>query len=218
MAAQGQWQSLSLGPLSDHWRCPFGQWTKAATILLAGDGRRFEWVPGEGILVNGSEGRTTHLVSLGEWSDCELHVEFLIPKGSNSGVYLMGRYEIQIYDSFLMESPPYPGIECGGIYPRWVEGRNVEGHSPLRNVARPAGEWQSFDIIFRAPRFDAKGRKVEPALFVEVRHNGVVVHQNVAVSGPTRAALFVDEQPSGPLMLQGDHGPVAYRNIRIRAI
>jgi sugar phosphate isomerase/epimerase len=87
------------------------------------------------------------------------------------------------------------------------------------NVSRPAGEWQSFDIVFRAPRFDARGRKIAHARFLAVRHNGVLVHENVDVTGPTRAAWFesLDEGSVGPLQLQGDHGPVAYRNLRVRS-
>jgi hypothetical protein len=72
--------------------------------------------------------------------------------------------------------------------------------------------------VFRAPHFDAAGKKTANALFVKVVQNGVVIHENVQVTGPTRAASFQDEKPLGPLMLQGDHGPVAYRNIRIRPI
>jgi hypothetical protein len=70
-------------------------------------------------------------------------------------------------------------------------------------------------VTFRAPKFDASGTKTANAVFVKVVHNGKVIHENVEVSGPTRASGFGDEKPTGPLMLQGDHGPVAYRNIRL---
>lgn len=107
--------------------------------------------------------------------------------------------------------------ECGGIYPRWLDEANVGGRSPRTNASRPAGEWQSFDIVFRAPRFDARGRKTAHARFVRVLHNGVLVHENVEVTGPTRAARLEHEPEAavGPLQLQGDHGPVAYRNLRV---
>ena len=145
-------------------------------------------------------------------------MEFLIPRKSNSGVYLQGRYEVQIYDSFGVEHDEYPGIECGGIYPRWIREINVEGHSPRVNVSKPPGEWQSFDITFRAPRFDATGRKAANAKFVKVVHNGKTVHENVEVTGPTRASLWEDEKAAGPLRLQGDHGPVAFRNLQVKAV
>ncbi|MGB1817175.1 MAG: family 16 glycoside hydrolase [Rubripirellula sp.] len=72
--------------------------------------------------------------------------------------------------------------------------------------------------MFRAPRFDEVGNKTANARFVRVMHNGKVVHENVDVTGPTRGAGFNDEQPTGPLMIQGDHGPVAYRNVRVRLL
>ncbi|MEK7676891.1 MAG: family 16 glycoside hydrolase [Verrucomicrobiota bacterium] len=73
--------------------------------------------------------------------------------------------------------------------------------------------------MFRAPRFDASGKKVENARFVKVTHNGRVIHENVELTGPTRAATYEnDEKPTGPLMLQGDHGPVAYRNLQLKPV
>jgi sugar phosphate isomerase/epimerase len=130
----------------------------------------------------------------------------------------MGRYEIQVFDSYGVKKSQYAGIECGGIYQRWDESKSpkgFEGHSPRVNASLPPGQWQTFDVIFRAPRFDDTGRKVANARFEKVVHNGVVVHADVELTGPTRASTYNDEKPKGPLMLQGDHGPVAYRNIRI---
>lgn len=203
----------------DDWHPPTGDWQVVGEVELDyADPRRFRARPGEGVLWNGPQGRTVHLVSRAEFGDAVIRLEFCLPRRSNSGVYVMGRYEIQIYDSFGVTRDKYPGIECGGIYPRWVNNREVEGHSPRVNASRPPGEWQSFEILFRAPRFDPAGRKVENARFVRVIHNGIVVHENVEVHGPTRSALFEDEQSRGPLMLQGDHGPVAFRNIFVRPL
>lgn len=142
----------------------------------------------------------------------------MIPEHSNSGVCFMGRYELQIYDSFGVARDKYPGIECGGVYPRWIDNHNVGGHSPRVNASRPPGQWQAFDVTFRAPRFGRDGKKTADAVFVKVVHNGKVIQENVAVTGPTRSAAFDEERPAGPLMLQGDHGPVAFRNLRIRPI
>jgi hypothetical protein len=158
------------------------------------------------------------LITEPEFGDVELHVEFCVPRHSNSGVYLMGRYEIQVYDSFGVEQDKYPGIECGGIYPRWVSEKNVEGHSPRVNASKPPGQWQTFDISFRAPRFDSSGKKTANARFVKVVHNGKVIHENVELTGPTRATLWEDEKPTGPIRFQGDHGPVSYRNLRVKAV
>ena len=194
-----------------------GEWKIVGEVKLdPADDRRFVTAAGVGVAVNGPAGRTRNLLSKHQHGDVEAHIEFVVPKGSNSGVYFQGRYEVQILDSWGVEHPKYG--DCGGIYQRWENGRGFEGHPPRVNASRPPGQWQSFDCIFRAPRFDAKGKKVANAKFVKVVHNGTLVHENVEVTGPTRAAAFQDEKPTGPLMLQGDHGPVAYRNVWLRPL
>ena len=217
------WIELLSGALPAAWRKPLGEWCLVGKVRLRkGDDRKFEWEKGTGIAVNGERGRTVHLVSLLEHGDCEAHIEFMVPRGSNSGVYFMGRYEIQILDSWDAEKgKPKEKVkhgDCGGIYQRWRKGRGFEGHPPRVNACRAPGKWQSFDVLFRAPRFDSSGGKTADAEFVRVVHNGIIVHEHVKLSGPTRASLFNDEKPRGPLMLQGDHGPVAYRNVRIRPL
>ena len=172
--------------------------------------------PGAGVLVNGPVGKTKDIFSKLEHADVEAHLEFMVPRGSNSGVYFQGRYEVQILDSWGVEKLTHG--DCGGIYERWVDDRGFEGHPPKLNASRKPGEWQTFDVVFLAPRFDAQGKKTANAKFVKVIHNGKVIHENVEVTGSTRAAHFSDEKPLGPLMLQGDHGPVAYRNICIRPL
>lgn len=172
-------------------------------------------LPG-GTIVNGTAGRTANLVSDARFGDLELYLEYLLPKGSNSGVYLQGLYEMQIKDSYGVENLTVH--DCGAIYERWIDGKGVGGTAPLRNASRPAGEWQSFDIRFRAPRFDASGRKIENARFLRVVHNGVLIQDNAEAPGPTRASMKIPEAAANPLMLQGDHGSVAFRNMYIRPL
>ena len=199
------------------WRSDHGEWQNVGVVRLDPTApKRLSTEDGSGILVNGETGRTSNLFTDVEHADVVAHVEFMVPQGSNSGVYFQGRYEIQVFDSWRVEQLKYG--DCGGIYQRWKDGVGYEGHPPRINVSRPPGAWQSFDVIFRAPRFDETGNKVANAKFVKVVHNGVVVHENVEVTGPTRAAAFSDEKPTGPLMLQGDHGPVAYRNLWIEPL
>jgi hypothetical protein len=202
------------------YRSPTAEWEAVQAVILdPADFSRLKTVPGTGVLVNGSEGRTVDLLTREEFGDIEVHVEFCISKKSNSGIYLMGRYEVQIYDSYGVAKDQYPGIECGGIYPRWTSDRGeFEGHSPRVNASKAAGQWQAFDITFRAPRFNAVGDKTAHAKFIRVVHNGQLVHDNVEVTGPTRAAHWNSESPTGPLMIQGDHGPVAIRNVVVRRI
>lgn len=218
-AGDDGWIELFPGQGLGAWQQPIGDWTIVGTVASdPQDAQRLTWQPGTGIAVNGVKGRSVDLISTQVFGDVEAHVEFMIPAHSNSGIYFMGRYEVQVYDSFGVIKDKYPGIECGGIYPRWLDNHEVEGHSPRANVARPPGQWQTFDVTFRAPRFDAAGKKIRPAEFVQVVHNGTVVHEHVPVNGPTRAAHWNDEQPTGPLLLQGDHGPVAYRHVRVRPL
>ncbi len=201
------------------WRKPTGQWQVAESVTPAQDDPKLFMIqPGQGVLVNGKSGRTTNLISDFEHGDVEAHVEFCVPQNSNSGIYFMGRYEIQVFDSWGVEKPTHS--DCGGIYERWKDGQGYEGHAPRANPSKAPGEWQTFEVVFRAPRFDVAGNKTENARFIKVTHNGQVVHQNVEVTGPTRAAIYEDvpEAKRGPLMLQGDHGPVAYRNIRLKPI
>ena len=167
-------------------------------------------------MVNGIDGRTTDLLTSSEFGDAEIYLEFMIPPKSNSGLYVQGLYEVQILDSFGVASP---GVhDCGAIYERWINNKGVGGSPPTRNASRPPGEWQSFLIRFHAPRFDASGKKVENGRFLRVMHNGVLIHENVEVEGPTRASMQFSEAPRRPLMIQGDHGPVAIRNIYVRSL
>lgn len=199
------------------WRQPSGDWQIVVDAVLKSDNPAvLEGKPGTGTLLNGPTGRTVYLYSKAEHGDCAAHIEFVVPKGSNSGVYFQGRYEIQIFDSWGVKAPKYS--DCGGIYERWKDGKGYEGVGPRVNAAKEPGQWQSFDVIFRAPRFDAAGKKIANAKFEKVVHNGQIIHENIEVTGPTRAAVYEDEKPLGPLVLQGDHGPVAYRNIWIEPL
>jgi len=140
-----------------------------------------------------------------KFGDCELHVEFMVPRGSNSGVYLQGVYEIQILDSFGKQGNLSPG-DCGGIY---------STQAPSTNATKAPGQWQTLDVIFKAPRFDASGKKTADAEFVKVVLNGTTIHENVKAKGPTGGQIS-GEVPAGPLMFQGDHGIVAFRNVWIK--
>lgn len=183
--------------------------------------RRLRSLPGDGTLAPRSGRSASNLVTRESFTDLEAHVEFLIARGSNSGVKMMGLYEVQIADSFGRKE--LTGSDCGGIYPRGEEQPRYHvidrGFAPRVNAAKPAGEWQSLDITFQAPRFGPDGRKTAPARFLRVVLNGQTIHENVDIPYPTGAAWRQKKEgPTGPLLLQGDHGPVAFRNIRIRKI
>ena len=219
-AADKEWTSLIGDHELDAWRKPTGSW------YVAGDARpdpaepaRLAGVPGRGAIINGP-GKTRNLYSKEDYGDIEAHFEFLIPRDSNSGVKLQGLYEIQICDS--VSAQKLTGSESGGVYPRAELLPRYhhldDGYAPKVNAARPAGEWQTLDLIFKAPRFDAAGKKVANARFVKVVLNGQVVQEDLELKAPTGHAWRLPEVPRGPLMLQADHGPVAFRNIRVRRL
>jgi glucose/arabinose dehydrogenase len=165
------------------------------------------------VAMEGGAERAGDLVSRLEFGDCDVHVDFMIPKGGNSGVYLMGRYEVQILDSAGKLELAFS--DCGGIYQGWGEGNRWPGRAPSFNAFRGPGRWHGLDIRFRAPRFDERGVKIADARFERVMIDDTLLHENVEVPNPTRGG-YEGELARGPLRLQGDHGPVAYRSIRVR--
>jgi len=203
------------------WQGDTGDWQVAGEVFIRPDNEKLLAAkPGAGIIWNGPKGKTEHLTTKAEFGDVRAHIEFLLCEDSNSGVYFAGQYELQIFDNWQTRSF-HAGIECGGIYQRWDPERKpkgFEGHSPRVDASFPSGAWQAFDVVFRAARFDLNGRKTANAKFVKVFHNGILIHENVELSGPTRGSMFAEERPRGPLRFQGNHGPVAYRNVWVAPI
>ena len=169
-------------------------------LIRAGDGAEL-------INLAGSHGDSLDIFSNEEFGDCMIELEVMVPQGSNSGIYVMGEYEIQVLDSWNRGDKLGMG-DMGAIY---------GASEPKVNATRRPGEWQKYRIYFRAPRFDAAGNKTENgnATFWLVELNGVRIHDrgqevDKVTGGAKRGTEF---PPKGPLMFQGNHGPVAYRNI-----
>ena len=173
------------------------------------DGKPAGWDVADGIMT--VKPRTGDIMTEQTFTDFCLHLEFRCPympeatgQGrGNSGVFLQGRYEIQVLDSYGVG---WPGLgDCGSIYNQ---------HAALINACRPPMEWQSYDAIFRAPRVDGAGKVVE-GVRLTVIQNGLVVQNNVVLPGVTGAAIDEKVGEPGPLLLQ-DHGNlVSYRNVWI---
>ena len=166
----------------------------------------FEVVPGTG-----------SMVSADAFGDVQLHIEWMSPapaKGEgqdrgNSGVFLMGMYEVQVLDSY--QNVTYADGQAGALYGQFP---------PLVNACRPPGEWQSYDIIFRAPRFDADSRLLRPARITAL-HNGVLIHDHVALTGPTshrERPPYRAHADKLPIALQDHAHPVRYRNVWVREL
>jgi len=210
-----EWIDLLDGGLSA-WQDSQGWQTADEVIVNPTDDKELKIAsPGDRVAVVEKKSPAVYLLSKEAHGDIEAVIEFMVPKDSNSGIYFMGRYEIQIFDSFGKTEVTH--ADCGGIYQRWGQ-HHDEGHAPMVNAATAPGTWQKFEVIFRAPRFDENGEKTENAKFVKVVHNGQLIHENAEVTGPTRSAMNEHdaEEAMGPIRLQGDHGPVAFRTIKIR--
>jgi len=173
-----------------------------------------KWEIKDGVMVvNG----TGSIVTKKEFGDCQLHIEWATPEQvegegqgrGNSGIFLQGRYEIQVLDSW--QNKTYYNGQAGAVYSQYA---------PLVNVSKKPGEWQSYEIIYRAPRFDEKGAVVKPAT-ITILQNGVLVQDHVEIQGPTAQKPPPKYEPHSlkqPLSLQ-DHGnPVRYRNVWIREL
>lgn len=184
------------------------------------DGKKPAWLLHDGVMQvpphdtpNGGD-----IVSVRQFGDCEVHVEWMLPprvpgdeksmNRGNSGVYLMGLFEIQVFDSYGPDYL-YADGQAGAIYGQVP---------PAVDVCRAPGEWQCFDIVFTAPRVH-DGKVMQPAR-VTVRHNGVIIHNNVAILGPTLhralAAYGPNTPEQGPLMLQAHGSPVSFRNVWVK--
>ncbi len=172
------------------------------------DGKPGAWKVADGVMT--VTAKAGDIVSAETFGDAQIHIEFMTPveKGDgqdrgNSGVYIHGRYEVQVLDSFKSET--YPDGQCGAIYKQ---------HVPRVNACRPQGEWQSYDIVFHAAKFEG-GKKMMNAR-VTVIHNGVLIQDHVEVTGPTGGAIGQEEAPTGPLLLQEHGHEVKYRNVWVR--
>jgi hypothetical protein len=182
--------------------------------IVKGQSEPARWKVSNGVLETVPNGG--RLSTKEKFGDCQLHVEFMIPKEAtgagqgrgNSGVELMSRYEIQVLESY--ENLTYADGQAASIYGQWP---------PLVNASRPQGEWNVYDIFFEAPRFE--GDKLAKPAFVTVIHNGVLVHHRQEIIGRAihrRVGTYAPHGPEESFSLQDHHQPVRYRNIWIRRL
>lgn len=201
------WLFLTWGDALGRWNS--SGWQLCDAELDTADRTKFKTKEGNGAIVNVGPSPSP-FVSKEVFGDAKIHLRFQLPEKGNSGVYVMGRYEVQLLDSAGKEADLKMG-DCGGIY----AGNTWPGRAPDFNAFREAGQWHDMDIEFQAPRFDAAGKKIENARFLRVRIDDVLLHENVEVPEPTLGALFADEAALGPLMIQGDHTQVAIGDVRV---
>ena len=204
----------------DFFNNPGKSWSIAGDVATGLEGTSLSTSKGEGVLVNNPTKKNPgkDLYSKNEYGDIDLELEYMMAPGSNSGIYLQGRYEIQLLDSWGVANPR--SGDNGGIYERWDDSKpegqkGYQGYAPRQSVSRAPGLWQQLAVSFKAPRFDESGNKIENARIIQMTLNGVVIHENLELFGPTRGGMSNNEKAQGPLRIQGDHGAVAFRNINI---
>ena len=208
-------------PLNDlsAFKNPSINWTIEGGVTGNFNGNVLTPTSGKGVMLctlrNPRLTRTDDLYSVMEHGDIKMSLDFMIPTGSNSGFYLQSRYEVQIYDTWLKK--PVIDNFCGAIYHRWDESRGkgnegYEGHAPRQNAVKAPGLWNHLEVDFKAPTFDALGKKLTNARFNKVLLNGVLIHENIELLGVTRGSVL-QEVAKAPFRIQGDHGQVAFKNI-----
>lgn len=213
----------SLVPLDDlsSFQDPGESWKIVGNVTAdLANSNVFEYSKGTGILLNipDEERHGSDLFTKREYGDIDLELEYMMALGSNSGIYLQGRYELQLEDTWGASNPT--SANNGGIYEYWDDShpegyQGYGGHPPRQNASRAPGLWQNLKISFQAPRFNDSGKKIENARILQVKLNGVIVQDNVELLASTRGAIDKQEKATGPLRFQGDHGAVAFRNIKI---
>lgn len=207
-------KEISLNNL-ESFQAPTANWKLIGDVEASYNDTALNTAKGLGILHNdfsrSIQNKPVHnLVTKMEHGDMLLEFDFMMAKGSNSGIYFQSRYEVQLFDSWGVKTPR--SSDVGGLYQTIKKG--LSGKAPMKNAALAPGLWQHMDISFQAPRFDANGNKTASAKFIYVKLNGITLHENINVDGPTISASFSDEKPYGPLMIQGDHGTFAIKNLK----
>jgi hypothetical protein len=208
--------NVGIDPGDESRLLPVGEGGRASAALLCGD-----------------DGRGSDIMTEELFTDYQLHLEFTVPKGSNSGVYNRGLFEIQVFDSY--GKPKLGFHDCGSLYERAI---------PRENLSKPPGEWQSFDITLKGKKltlawngkpvyedYDIRYGETDRDAFIRLNQENAGKPAELQVKlreeggryigyfgeGGTRAGLDGPDRP-GPILLQGDHGPVAYRNLLIRSL
>jgi hypothetical protein len=218
----GPWIDFLTGEPTSNFNNPDPMWVRSGDVQLdQANPKKLLNQPGNTVWSNLPKGSCRDLFTKAQFTNPEVELEFCIPKGSNSGIKLMGVYEIQISDSHGQKR--VDGKDCGGIYPR-TELRPVYrdldlGIEPKLNACGKPGDWQTLHILFKGALYetrDGKQKKVQNACFDLVELNGQIVHQNQIVESATGLNWTRSEPAKGPLMFQLDHGPVALRKFRAR--
>lgn len=208
--AESGWVTIPIQPGLAGWKLKGkpqdSKWQVGTAAVDPSDPRSLICKPGGNELVNaGAHG--VDIYTEQTFGDAIIELEVMVPQGSNSGIYVMGEYEIQVLDSYGKEKLGMG--DMGAVYSMAV---------PKINACKKPGEWQKYVIEYHAPKFDANGNKIANGRLVKVVLNDQVIHEDLELKSQTPGGVIGKEAPRGPLMFQGNHGPVAFRNIRIKPL
>ncbi len=186
------------------------RWTVGSAKPDPANPKQLLVTPGGSELINQTpaHGQSQDFYSEARHGDALITLEVMVPRDSNSGIYVMGEYEVQVLDSYGKDANPGPG-DMGAIY---------GAQPPSKPKYKAPGEWNTYAIHWQAPKFDAAGKKVGNAKFIKIVLNGATIHENVEMKGPTPGGVDGKEKAQGPLMFQGNHGAVSFRNIKLEPL
>jgi hypothetical protein len=208
----GDAQLIFNGENLDEWQVKDNQkskWAVGKAKVSPRDPKQLVAEKGRGEMINlaAEHGDSIDIFSKAKFGDCRIELQVMVPQGSNSGIYVMGEYEIQVLDSWGRQK--MTGGDMGAVY----------GASPPRvNASKKPGQWQKYVIDFRAPMYNSSRQKTDMAELLKVELNGQVLHEKLVMKKETPGGVVGKEAPTGPLMFQGNHGPVAYRNIVVKPV
>jgi hypothetical protein len=182
------------------------KWVLGSPTISDNNPGAFSVSAGEGAMVNtvSGHGQSLDIYSDAKFGSSRIEVEFMVAQGANSGVYLMGEYEVQILDSY--GKTEMGNGDMGAVY---------GAAPPALNACKKPGEWQKYVFEYKAPEFDASGKKTANFRLLKVQLNGKILHENLELKGPTPSGVTGKEAATGPIMFQGDHGAVAIRSITV---
>jgi hypothetical protein len=210
LAADDAWVTKPFnGKDLEGWKCRgegMGAWMVGSAKLDPDDPAKLVTTK-EGTEMVNAKAHSMDIFSNAKYGDQIVKVEVMVPKGSNSGIYLQGEYEVQVLDSYGKDETANKG-DMGAVYGKCA---------PKGPHYKKPGEWQTFEIHFQAPKFDADGKKTANAKFIKIVFNGDTIVENFDCDGPTGGELG-KETAMGPIMFQGNHGAVSFRNLTIEPL
>jgi hypothetical protein len=212
--AQKELSLITSSPKIEIWQCQNNNWIAINNSFYDRKADTMAYSKGEGMLYNAATSPSNSLISKFEHSDCDLHLEVMLPPNGKSSVLLQGRYQIMLNDS--NDDSITTSMHTIGAINSAINTSLFSGVVPLANMANPAGAWNSIDITFQAPQFSWNTKKLTNAIIQNIKINGVTVQQNVSIAAPSQDTFFPSESFTGPLILLANSKGVVFKNLILK--